>query len=95
MVTLDAMSKHNTNAGRIVDHLLSNANGEYVMSYERGQYSEGGGASSCGLAALNCARIVLGKEKAGVRGGRLLYEILQPDMFEASLLLNAAVLMTS
>lgn len=36
----------------------------------------GGGMSACGLAALNCARIVFGKEEEGVTGNNLLRDLL-------------------
>lgn len=36
----------------------------------------GGGMSACGLAALNCARIVFGKEDEGVTGNNLLHDLL-------------------
>ncbi|TFK55435.1 hypothetical protein OE88DRAFT_1716275 [Heliocybe sulcata] len=37
----------------------------------------GGGTSACGLAALNCARIILGKSKNGLQGTALLESIME------------------
>ncbi|KAI0796933.1 hypothetical protein C8Q75DRAFT_802600 [Abortiporus biennis] len=43
------------------------------------QYNGGGGASACGLAALNCARIILHKEKAGLHGIGLLKDMMKRE----------------
>jgi hypothetical protein len=41
------------------------------------QYARpGGGVSACGLAALNCARVVLGKEQDGLRDDALLQNLM-------------------
>ncbi|EMD40862.1 hypothetical protein CERSUDRAFT_71120 [Gelatoporia subvermispora B] len=51
---------------------------EYVVSHQgRSQYNgAAGGASACGLAALNCARVILGGELAGLQKDQL--EVLRP-----------------
>ncbi|TFY61657.1 hypothetical protein EVJ58_g4390 [Rhodofomes roseus] len=48
----------------------------------KGQYSEGGGGSSCGLAALNCARVVLGLERKEPQDGNILDIMVQHDTTE-------------
>ena len=57
---------------------------ELVVSHPgRSQYSApGSGASACGLAALNCARLVLQAERDGVRGTGLLEHILKQEFSE-------------
>ncbi len=57
---------------------------EYVVSFEgRSQYGiGGGGVSACGLAALNCARVVLGKEKEGLKGVALLQTLMKRETLE-------------
>lgn len=59
---------------------------EHLVSFRgRSQYSgDGGGASACGLAALNCARLVLQRDHQGLHGLDLLQEIAKQDMFEVS-----------
>ncbi|KAH9938297.1 uncharacterized protein B0H18DRAFT_9992 [Fomitopsis serialis] len=48
----------------------AHVNNHIVWYAGRGQYSEnGGGESACGLASLNCARIVLGLEQRRSRNG--------------------------
>lgn len=50
---------------------------KYLCTHEGiSQYSEGGSAA-CGLAALNCARIVLDIERKGVRGDDLIMAMLE------------------
>ncbi|TFK65422.1 hypothetical protein BDN72DRAFT_900702 [Pluteus cervinus] len=50
---------------------------QLIVSYDGTSDSvQGGGTSACGLAALNCARVVLGKSKQGSLGTRLLEEII-------------------
>ncbi|KAF8657107.1 hypothetical protein AX16_002294 [Volvariella volvacea WC 439] len=70
-------SKYNPNVLKVL-------NGELVVvSYEgTSQYSQGGGSSACGLAALNCARIVLGHEKTGVKSLNLLDVMMQRSTAE-------------
>lgn len=68
----------------LIQQLLSEDHTEFAVVHVRGQYSEQGGASSCGIAALNCARIVLGKELAGLRGEELMLSVLRPETFDVS-----------
>ncbi|KAF8490479.1 hypothetical protein JB92DRAFT_3243549 [Gautieria morchelliformis] len=57
---------------------------EHVSSFEgTGQYTQGG-ASTCGLAALNAVRLVLGREKSGVEGVNLLERIITREAVDAS-----------
>ncbi|KDQ58690.1 hypothetical protein JAAARDRAFT_34527 [Jaapia argillacea MUCL 33604] len=58
--------------------------GELVRTFfGLSQYSRPGlGASACGLAAMNCVRLVLGRESIGVRDVRLLGELLGRDMMD-------------
>jgi hypothetical protein len=70
------------NAADAVRRVLS---GEEVVVSHIGasQYANpGGGVSACGLAALNCLRVVFTKEKAGVRGEALLEELMTRDVAE-------------
>lgn len=57
-----------------------------VVSHQgRSQYSRiGGGVSACGLAALNCARIVLGMERNGLRNEHLVREMMKRETLEVS-----------
>ena len=58
---------------------------EVVVSHiGASQYANpsGGGVSACGLAALNCLRVVFTKEKAGVRGEALLEELMTREVAE-------------
>lgn len=57
---------------------------EHIISFDgRSQYSgDGGGVSACGLAALNCTRLVLQKDKSGIHGEDLLKDMMQREMFE-------------
>jgi hypothetical protein len=67
-----------------VDGVL--AGSQYVVSFPgRSQYTAGGGgASACGLAALNCVRVVLGRERDGLKGEELVYSIMGRETMEAS-----------
>lgn len=56
---------------------------QHVVSFAgRSQYNGGGGASACGLAALNCARVVLGKERDGVKDVDLLQDMMKKETLE-------------
>ncbi|KAF8645632.1 hypothetical protein AX16_007714 [Volvariella volvacea WC 439] len=56
---------------------------EVVVSHVgSSQYEDGIGVSACGLAALNCVRIVLGKEQDGVTGERLVMEMMKRQAVE-------------
>lgn len=59
----------NLNADAIVLRILSGE--RTVISHGASQY-QAGGVSACGLAALNCARIVLAAEQDGPQGKDLL-----------------------
>lgn len=73
-------------AGNLVD---------YVVSHDRSQYSGVGGASACGLAAMNCARLVLLKERQGTRGRELLNELVKEQTSDVSTLSTSAMTVTS
>jgi hypothetical protein len=57
---------------------------EWVISHSgASQYTiPGGGVSACGIAALNCVRVVLGKEQDGLRGEALLQDLTSRDTAE-------------
>ncbi|KAM5540362.1 hypothetical protein V8D89_005820 [Ganoderma adspersum] len=71
---------HSLDAQRV----LSGEATEYVVTHPgRSQYSEaGGGVSACGLAALNCARIVLGLHSAGLGPAHLVQELMKRKFLE-------------
>lgn len=59
---------------------------EQIVSYPgTSQYVYQGGGSACGLAALNCANVILGREREGTRGEDLLQEIKDLRTVEVSL----------
>ena len=61
------------------------ANGECVVSFlGASQYAEGGGVSACGIAALNCVRVIFSKEQLGLRDAALVTEIMSRDTMEVS-----------
>ena len=57
---------------------------EHIVSFKgQSQYGvDGIGASACGLAALNCARVILQKDKDGLQGKKLLLELTKQETFE-------------
>jgi hypothetical protein len=59
---------------------------EHVVSFAgRSQYGpDGGGVSACGLAALNFARIIMGKECEGIMGEQILQEMMKQETAEVS-----------
>ncbi|KAF8479399.1 hypothetical protein JB92DRAFT_3044501 [Gautieria morchelliformis] len=64
-----------TSSNPILD-LIEGQIPEHVSSFKgTGQYTQGG-ASTCGLAALNAVKVVLGHEKSGVKGIKLLERII-------------------
>jgi hypothetical protein len=67
-----------------VDGVL--AGSQHVVSFPgRSQYTAGGGgASACGLAALNCVRVVLGRERDGLKDEELAYSMMGRETMEAS-----------
>lgn len=61
---------------------------EYVVSFAgRSQYGGVGGVgtSACGLAALNCARVILGRERDGLKDVKLLREMMRRETLEVSI----------
>ncbi|CAL1701269.1 unnamed protein product [Somion occarium] len=68
---------------RIVRNVLER-NRQHVSSFAgRSQYSlNGGGTSACGLAALNCARVILAKEMGGLKGAELLRYMMRRETLE-------------
>lgn len=64
----------NTSSDAIVLKILSGA--RTVISHAASQY-QAGGVSACGLAALNCTRIVLTAEQDGPRGLDLLKFVMR------------------
>lgn len=57
---------------------------EYIVTHRgRSQYSQaGGGVSACGIAALNCARLVLGLHGAGLGTSQLVEELMRRQFLE-------------
>lgn len=80
--------RHSSSTGNtITNHVAKVLNGrEHVASFQgRSQYgTEGGGVAACGLAALNCARVVLGKERDGVLGEQILSDLMKQETAEVS-----------
>ena len=73
--------------------LLGGQIAEYVSSFDgTGQYTQGG-TSTCGLAALNAVRIILGLEKSGVNGVGLLERIINKDVIDVRMRLYSLVMM--
>ena len=62
---------------------------EYIVTHPgRSQYSQaGGGVSACGIAALNCARKVLGLDAAGMGTEQLVQELMNHRLLEVSSLI--------
>jgi regulator of replication initiation timing len=51
----------------------------------RSQYAAGGGgASACGLAAFNCVRIILSRERDGIRAAELVSSMVDRETIEVS-----------
>lgn len=59
---------------------------EYVVTHPGcSQYSQaGGGVSACGIAALNCARIVLGLHAARLGHEQLVLELMRRQLLEVN-----------
>jgi hypothetical protein len=57
--------------------------------------SAGTGRSACGLAALNCARTVFGKEDRGIKGERLLHEVLTRETAEVHTSTSSSLVISS
>ena len=83
------MATHDDEMGRAdsanLTHRLSiDSNAQFAVHVGQSQYSDNGGASSCGIAAFNAARIVLGMEQSGIRGDKLISKILTEETMEVS-----------
>lgn len=59
---------------------------QHVVTHSGISQYQAGGLSACGLAALNCARVILTKEKEGLSGEALLNELVQEEMARVSFL---------
>ena len=72
------------NADKEISRSILRGGVERVLSYGgTGQYSrDGTGASACGLAALNFARIVFSMEQSGLQGTDLLQAVLTRECAE-------------
>lgn len=69
----------NVATGRLTDYVVSHGG--------RSQYNRaGGGVSACGLAALNCARVILGLEREGLDKEQLIQRMTSRELLEVSLL---------
>lgn len=68
--------------------ILSGRFPEYVVTHPgQSQYTQaGGGVSACGLAALNCARIILGVHATGLGSAELVHELLERRFLEVLLI---------
>lgn len=70
----------------IVADLFAGSLIHHVVSHNQSQYTGGaGGASACGIAAMNCARIILGKERSGLVGASLVDYIMKEQTTDVSL----------
>ncbi|KAI0353495.1 hypothetical protein OH77DRAFT_1427184 [Trametes cingulata] len=83
----DASSTRSSSQIAIEDplsQLLSGKLSEHVVTHPgQSQYNQaGGGASACGLAALNCARLVLGLHAAGLGGKEVARELTERRFLE-------------
>ncbi len=60
---------------------------EYIVTHPgRSQYSQtGGGVSACGIAAMNCARLVLGFHATGLGTSQLVEELMRRQFLEVRL----------
>ena len=82
------MSHYTSHTSVDIQRMLSGEFPEYVVTHPgRSQYSQtGGGVSACGLAALNCARIVLGLRSTGLGTAQLIEELTKRDLLEVRFL---------
>lgn len=63
---------------------------EVILSHPgSSQYSQGMGASACGLASLNCAKVVFELQREGILGEIMLSELMKQDTMEVSLFADA------
>ncbi|KAJ7142199.1 hypothetical protein C8R46DRAFT_574429 [Mycena filopes] len=58
---------------------------DQIVSHVGASQYEAGGIASCGLAALNFVRVVLGKAESGLEGGRLLDDVLERKTSEEAI----------
>ncbi|KAH9894465.1 hypothetical protein C8Q73DRAFT_695663 [Cubamyces lactineus] len=67
------------NISQDLPKILSGEFPEYIVTHPgHSQYSKaGGGVSACGVAALNCTRIVLGLHAAGIDSAQLVQELTE------------------
>jgi len=75
-------NEHVPSQAQIVQGLCTGVLSQYEVSHTGlSQYSGSGGVgvSACGLAALNCARVILGKDQSGTKGENLLHEMMQVE----------------
>lgn len=74
-----------------IEDLMSGTTSSLIISHPGISQYITGGLSSCGLACFNCARIILGREREGLRGLALLNEIvkLQTTQVHGSHLFNS------
>ncbi len=91
-----SMRKRSSESSDVVEKILSGERELIASFHGRSQYSAtGGGVSACGLAALNCARVILGKEKNGLRGTAIIQYMMGRETLEVSLELTSITLMGS
>ncbi|KAI0663238.1 hypothetical protein C8Q70DRAFT_501360 [Cubamyces menziesii] len=84
---LSAMSNADddrSNISQDLPKILSGELPEYIVTHSgHSQYSNaGGGVSACGVAALNCARIVLGLHAAGIDSTQLVQQLTSRRFLE-------------
>ncbi|KAI0326656.1 hypothetical protein GY45DRAFT_1328612 [Cubamyces sp. BRFM 1775] len=75
------------NPSQDLSKILSGEIPEYIVTHPgHSQYSNaGGGVSACGVAALNCARLVLGLHAAGIDSAQLVQELMERRFLEDTL----------
>lgn len=73
--------------------ILSGKIPEYVVTHPgQSQYTQaGGGASACGLAVLNCARLILGFHATGLGSDELVRELMQQRFLEVRPLCDSVI----
>ena len=70
-------------SSEVIARLLRGGTEHVVSHHGRSQYSAGGsGMSSCGLAALNCALVVLQRELGGASSEDILKGMLRRSFIE-------------
>ena len=73
-------TSESSNLSEIVQKILGGSQ-QVVSHIGASQYAAGPGwgVSACGLAALNCARVILRKEQDGLHDEALLRDIMSPE----------------